>query len=40
MNLTRDISESMPSSMNMEIPIAEYHYEQIYPSFKAGTDEK
>jgi hypothetical protein len=26
--------------MNREIPIAEYRYEKIYPSFKAGTDEK
>lgn len=26
--------------MNREIPIAEYKYEEIYPSFKAGTDEK
>jgi len=26
--------------VNREIPIAEYRYEEIYPSFKAGTDEK
>jgi len=26
--------------MNREIPIVEYRYEEIYPSFKAGTDEK
>src|SRR5271163_4490422 len=29
-----------PNQMSQEIAIAEYRYEDIYPSFKAGTDEK